>query len=41
VNITRLILLISILALGGCTTSQREQIEQAKVNQAKDDLERV
>jgi phospholipid-binding lipoprotein MlaA len=37
----RALLLCALLALGGCTVSQREHIEQAKINQAKEDLANV
>lgn len=40
-NIKRWILLIALLAIGGCTANQREQIQEAKLNQAKEDLANV
>ncbi|MFC4700086.1 VacJ family lipoprotein [Glaciecola siphonariae] len=40
-NDIRVSLLLILLVLGGCTSSQREQIEQVKINQAKEDRESI
>jgi phospholipid-binding lipoprotein MlaA len=37
----RALILCSLFVLGGCTANQREQIEEAKINQAKEDLAEV